>query len=356
MKRILTLDGGGIHGLFTLCILEKVEALLRERLQQPQLVLGDYYDLIAGTSTGAIIATALAWGESVAAVRERYLTNARLTFRKSSLLRQHKYRYGSEAISDYLRSWFTEEDGTPALLGSEQLRCLLLVVLRNGSTGSPWPITNNPQARYNDRALVDCNLNIPLWQLVRASTAAPTFFPAETIELGEQKFDFIDGGISPYNNPSFIAFQQATLPCYRLAWPVGEERMHLLSVGTGTVKPVPQKGSFHDMHLLDHVHNVVNSLMYSTAVQQDVCCRMLGRTLFGAKVDSELGDLANLHEQGKAAFTYSRFDKVYELDDQKEALRYSKRGLVLDNLDLIPFITEQGQRYAETQVQPEYVI
>ncbi|MCC5841018.1 MAG: patatin-like phospholipase family protein [Opitutales bacterium] len=355
MKRILTLDGGGIHGLFTLGILGKVEAILRARYEKPDLVLGDHYDLIAGTSTGAIIATALAWGEPVATVRERYLANARIAFRKSSFFRQHKFRYGRESISDYLRGWFAEADGSPALLGTDRLRSLLLVVMRNGSTGSPWPVSNNPTARFNDRSLPDCNLNIPLWQLVRASTAAPTYFPAETIQLGDQQFDFIDGGISPYNNPAFIAYQQATLAPYRLEWPTGEDQLHLLSVGTGTLKPIPRKNSFHDMHVIDHVQNVVTSLMYSSAVQQDLCCRMLGRTLYGAVIDSEVGDLGELHREGTAAFTYTRFDKLYTPAEQDAALRESKRGLVLDNLDLIPFITDQGERYAESYVSPEHI-
>jgi hypothetical protein len=62
-----------------------------------------------------------------------------------------------------------------ATLGDDGLRTLLMMVMRNVTTDSPWPVTNNPLAKYNDRARPDCNLKLPLWQLVRASTAAPTF-------------------------------------------------------------------------------------------------------------------------------------------------------------------------------------
>ena len=58
-------------------------------------------------------------------------------------------------------------------------------------------------AKYNDPALEDCNLNLPLWQLVRASTAAPTYFPPEVVTVGGQVFLFVDGGITTYNNPAF---------------------------------------------------------------------------------------------------------------------------------------------------------
>ncbi|MDA0767901.1 MAG: patatin-like phospholipase family protein [Verrucomicrobia bacterium] len=60
MKRLLALDGGGIRGLFTLKILERVETELRRELAKPDLVLADYFHYIGGTSTGAIIATCLA--------------------------------------------------------------------------------------------------------------------------------------------------------------------------------------------------------------------------------------------------------------------------------------------------------
>ena len=61
-KRILALDGGGIRGALTLGCLERIEAILRQRHRRPDLRLCEYFDLIGGTSTGAIIAAALAIG------------------------------------------------------------------------------------------------------------------------------------------------------------------------------------------------------------------------------------------------------------------------------------------------------
>jgi len=75
-----------------------------------------------------------------------------------------------------------------ASLGSESLRTLLLVVLRNATTDSPWLVSNNPAAKYNTLDRPNCNLRIPLWQLVRGSTAAPTYFPPETIQVGNDEF------------------------------------------------------------------------------------------------------------------------------------------------------------------------
>ena len=63
MKRILSLEGGGIRSLYTLQVLSKIEALLKERANDPNYRLCDHFDLIAGTSAGAIIASIL-WSDS----------------------------------------------------------------------------------------------------------------------------------------------------------------------------------------------------------------------------------------------------------------------------------------------------
>jgi uncharacterized protein len=74
-KKLLALDGGGIRGVLTLEILAAVEEIVRQKLARPDAVLADYFDYIAGTSTGAIIGTCLALGMSVKEVRAFYINN-----------------------------------------------------------------------------------------------------------------------------------------------------------------------------------------------------------------------------------------------------------------------------------------
>src|SRR5262245_32381990 len=64
-KRILSIDGGGVRGVIALTFLAQIETILRVRCKNPTLCLSDYFDLIGGTSTGAIIAAGLALGLSV---------------------------------------------------------------------------------------------------------------------------------------------------------------------------------------------------------------------------------------------------------------------------------------------------
>ena len=72
-KRILTLDGGGIRGVLTLGYLKSLEDILRKKMGgDPDFRLCDYFDLIAGTSTGSIIASGLALGFTVEKLQSIY--------------------------------------------------------------------------------------------------------------------------------------------------------------------------------------------------------------------------------------------------------------------------------------------
>jgi hypothetical protein len=106
-------------------------------------------------------------------------------------------------------------------------------VTRNVTTDSPWPVSSNPDARYNDPGRSDCNLHIQFWQLVRASTAAPVYFPPEVVTVGTHTFMFVDGGMTAYNNPAFLLCRMATHPAYQPGWATGERNLLLISLGTG---------------------------------------------------------------------------------------------------------------------------
>jgi hypothetical protein len=304
-KKLLALDGGGIRGLITLEILAEIERSLAERLKRPGLVLADYFDYIAGTSTGAIIAAALCLGKSVAEVRSFYLQNGEAMFDKAALLQRFRFKYKDARLAEKLKEVY----GPATTLGSDALRTLLLVVMRNVTTDSPWPVSNNPGARYNQRDRKDCNLDLPLWQLVRASTAAPVFFPPEVVTVGEHSFVFVDGGVTMYNNPAFILFLMSTLEPYKLQWPAGEDRMLLVSLGTGSAANANADLGPEKLNLLYNASTIPSALMFGAANEQDVLCRVFGRCRHGAPIDRELGDLVRF--QGPVEprlFSYARYD------------------------------------------------
>src|SRR5438105_1978326 len=217
---------------------------------------------------------------------------------------------------------------TPALLGTKKLRTLLTLVMRNHSTGSPWPVSNNPAAKFNDPARPSCNLRLPVWQLVRASTAAPVYFPPETIELGGIRHVFVDGGITPYNNPALLLFSMATLPGYNLNWPTGVDKMLLVSVGTGRVRTGAGAVRGNQMNLLFHARSIPLALMDSINLQQDVLCRTIGHCQEGPPIDSEIGDLRGTAEDAaRKQFCYVRYDHVFTPDEMTRARQTSRSGI-----------------------------
>ena len=223
-RKLLALDGGGIRGLISVEVLAEIERQLRGD-RGDDFRLADEFDYIAGTSTGAIIATCLSLGMSVAQIRDFYRDSGTAMFDKASLLRRLRTKFEDEKLAGKLK----EVLGQDTTLGTDELRTLLLIVMRNATTDSPWPLSNNPNAKYNleqrRRDGLACNLDLPLWQLVRASTAAPTYFPPEAIQAGGPgAFLMVDGGVTMYNNPAFLVFLMATVEPYNLRWPTRQGR------------------------------------------------------------------------------------------------------------------------------------
>src|SRR5678815_5769557 len=150
-RKLLALDGGGIRGVPTLQVLIRMEEMLAEKSGQGEnFRLSDFYQEVGPAM-----------------------------FEKAFILRRLKHLYKSEPLTEKLKEVF----GADTTLDSDKLKSLLLVVTRNVTTDSPWPISTNPYAKYNAPDRADRNTKIPLWQLVRASTAAPVFFPPEVCLL-----------------------------------------------------------------------------------------------------------------------------------------------------------------------------
>ncbi len=310
-KKILTLDGGGIRGMMTVEILAAIEKMLRKKLKKKDnFVLADYFDFVAGTSTGAVIAACVALGKSAEDIRRIYVESGKEMFDKAFLLRRFRYKYEDEKLAKKLR----KEIGEDTTLGSKKLKTLLMMVMRNASTDSHWPISNNPFAKYNQpkrrkNPHRDCNLDFPLWQLVRASTAAPVYFPPEVVKMGKNEFVFVDGGITAYNNPSFQAFLMATVEPYNLNWPSGEDKLLIVSVGTGSSPNANNDLDPSDMNLIYNASSLPSALMYAALNEQDFLCRTFGKCLAGDKLDREVGDM--IGKKGPASdklFTYMRYN------------------------------------------------
>jgi hypothetical protein len=278
---------------------------LRASSGQPGLVLADYFDYVAGTSTGAIIATLVSLGFSMDEVRAFYIKSGAEMFQKARLWERFKTKFRD----DKLAAMLTAIIGTDTTFGSDKLRTLLMMVLRNATTDSPWPLSNNPKAKYNLTGAMGRNSELKLWQLVRASTAAPTYFPPEVLHVGEKEFVFVDGGITMYNNPAFQLFLMATSEPYRLCWETGVAKMLIVSVGTGASANANSNLSPEEMNLLYNAGTIPSALMAAALHEQDFLCRIFGKCLAGDPLDREVGDVIG---QGikdvPKLFTYVRYN------------------------------------------------
>ena len=366
-KKLLAIDGGGIRGVLALEVLQRIEDLLKAKSGRADFRLADYFDYIAGTSTGGIIAAGLSIGMSVDEILTFYREAGAQMFVKANLLRRLRYKFENEPLAEKLRQVF----GADTTLGSEKVRTLLLLVMRNATTDSPWPISNNPYARYNETARSDCNLQLPLWQLVRASTAAPTFFPPEVIVLNnadgatEKEFVFVDGGVTMYNNPAFQMFLMATLDRYwankpAARWQAGTDRMLIVSVGTGTSPSVQQGLEPDEMNLLFNARTIPSALMFAALNEQDLLCRVFGDCRAGDPLDRELNDLvgsAGPLPRGKKLFSYLRYNAELTREglDGLGCSEIEPRAVQkLDSIEGIPDLQRVGRRVAEIKVREEH--
>jgi len=358
-RKILSLDGGGIRGILTLEILSEIESQLRSEFgRSKSFRLSDYFDYMGGTSTGAIIAAGLSMGMSVKQLLDFYEEKGEAMFDKSFLLKKVKHFYNDGPLLKELKKTFGEENID---LESGNFKTLLMIVTMNRSTDSPWPISNNPLAKFNNKENADCNLKIPLYQLIRASTAAPAYFRPETLQWDakdpEKTFVFVDGGVTPYNNPAFLLYRMATQKPYGLKWETGEKKLLIVSVGTGSA---PSPGAYSN--LLTTLAHLPNNLMYAMQVDQDINCRTVGRCVFGAAVDREIDEMTPVDDDGNILeltsdanrhFSYVRYNAdLSEAGLNEMGLSHIDSDDVrkMDSVKHLKQLREVGKKVAITQV------
>jgi len=359
-KRILSLDGGGVRGLITLGLLKRIEDLLALRSADPPAFrLSDYFDLIGGTSTGAIIATLLAFGQRVDDVTKLYFDLCPQVFSRRTLLSYVflSPRFDSAAFRRVIDATFDQilvergQDGQltrqqrlveEPTLGSPLLQTGLAIVMKRIDTPSVWAITNNPQAKYWDTAspawraiyeveakgaavAFDANRDYALRRLVRASASAPFYLDAVEVPISKSETGlFLDGGVTPFNNPCQELFFMTTLKArgeggngqglspFGFDWNTGADQLFVLSLGTGTWRP---HASIRDHKRQPEIKKGVNALasMISDCGASSVAwMQALSEPRVGAFINRNLGDMRGLHLPGDPSLTFRRVSPILE--------------------------------------------
>ncbi|MDB5274453.1 MAG: hypothetical protein JWO58_2820 [Chitinophagaceae bacterium] len=237
--RILSIDGGGIRGLIPAKVLMELEHELEKT--DPDKKLYEHFDLICGTSTGAILAIAIALGIPASDLVDFYKINAKMIFPKWYLsVVPTKARafvtsiYSNKALRSKLEEVYKSANGgrTPLLL---DLKTKICVPSFNGNDGQ----INVFKTRHHADYIRDYKL--PAHDVALSSASAPVYFPPHSFSFSNEhgsgkNINMIDGGIFA-NNPSLIGILEAT---EKLGHKFSE--ISLLSIGTGKGKHVIKTG------------------------------------------------------------------------------------------------------------------
>ena len=356
-KRILSLDGGGVRGATTIAFLERIEALIEEIEGRP-VRLCDWFDLIGGTSTGAIIATTLALGYRVSEIRTFYEQLAPKIFKRSFW---RVTGWHAKFDSRRLMQELTKVIGARTL-DSPDLRTGLCIVLKRMDTGSAWIVANNPCSTFWETpadGLFTGNRHLPLAHIVRASTAAPSFFEPELIEIapGQPPGLFIDGGLTPHNNPSLLLLMTALIPAYGLNWRTEPENLLVVSVGTGSFRPTL---SPVDAMRSSAIGLAIKSLAAMIAESQLLVLTLmtyLGQSPIAWPINSEIGDLGSVTAPTGNLFRFLRYDVRLEQSWLAEKLgKYFSADFIaklrpMDNPANMQTLYELGRSAAADQVK-----
>ncbi len=238
--RILCLDGGGIRGVMPARILQKVE----EQLGSP---LKDHFDLIAGTSTGSILAAGIALGKSPEELLNLYKDNGLTIFPYQNLYSPKrlplilKYgisapKFSDEGLIAVLQEQFGDEKLSDLTPDPEGTMDSLKVLIPSYDTQSRNPVIF--KSWCHDRWYAD----IPAWEICLCSASAPTYFPAHRIEKNGQDYSLIDGGVCA-NNPVSCALAEAIKLLRQSSNQSAAnviEQIKIISIGTGDpASPIP---------------------------------------------------------------------------------------------------------------------
>lgn len=205
--QILSLDGGGIKGLFSAAVLAKIEEDLNVRIV-------DHFDLIAGTSTGGIIALGLGLGLAPREIVQFYATSGPAIFENRfgvrRLLHWFHRKFPAHSLERAVRDCFKD-----ALFGSSRKRLVIPSYNLGEDDIYLFKTPHHPRLKRDYKE--------PMWKVALATGSAPTYFPSFR---GVDHARLVDGGVWA-NNPSMVAVVEAvSMLCVDL------KQIRVLSLGT----------------------------------------------------------------------------------------------------------------------------
>lgn len=220
--KVLALNGGGARGLYTISVLAQIEQIIEDEYQIPNVRIGDYFDLITGTSIGGILALGLASGKSARELKEKFKDSAPSIFPTWRFFFQTFIKvffpvYDSEPLRNTVKNMIG--DNTTF----KDLTRRVMIPSVNLSEGCPR-FFKTPHGEFFHK-----DANVKLIDAAMATSAAPTYFKPHFIE-SEGHF-FADGGLVA-NNPSYIGLREVLIDMQQDFKGISVKDINILNVGT----------------------------------------------------------------------------------------------------------------------------
>jgi len=255
--RILSIDGGGIRGIIPAVILAYIEEELQRKTKNDAARLADYFDMIAGTSTGGILTTLYLMPDDKQRSKyqakeaiELYKKHGKDIFDKNRTLTGAKY----------------SEKGLERIL-KEKFGNFRLSETRKHCVITAYDITNRDAVFFTTpEAKNSKDRDYYMRDVARATSAAPTYFtPTKITPLsGNPELCLVDGGMFA-NDPSLSAIVEARKTDFPSQSKPNFENLYVVSVGTGKVEKPYEYDKARKWGLLLWIKPVIDILMSSSA-------------------------------------------------------------------------------------------
>jgi len=227
---ILSLDGGGAKGFYTLGVLKEVEALVAQPICKR-------FSLMFGTSTGSIIASLLATGQSVDAVHDIYRRHV------VEITRAKEARDKTQALRNLAEQVFGDAK-------FDSFKTGVGIVAARWATEVPLIFKNTADQGHGRKATFEPGFGCTIANAVEASCSAYPFFERKVLTLGgKERVEAVDGGYCA-NNPTLYAIADATE-----ALKIDRARLRVLSIGVGNY-PEPKRPWLSKMWFLQQLPSV----------------------------------------------------------------------------------------------------
>jgi patatin-like phospholipase/acyl hydrolase len=307
--RILSIDGGGIKGYLPALVLAQLEA-------QAGKPVAAMTDLIAGTSTGAILALGLAAGIPAADLAAFYKAKAASIFHRT-LGRRMRSAFGlidEQYDSDGLRAGLVEIFGNKTLADLSRAGPAVLVVAYEIEARRPVFFASWDAHRDHCR-------DFPLVDVAMASAAAPTYFePVEITSQGGERLVCVDGGIAA-NNPALCAAVEL------IKQDVSTSHACLVSLGTGREDKPYMLARARNWGLAGWARPIIDCMFSAASDVTDHQCRhLLGERY--VRLQADFSESVAMDATDARAFAVMRLhaERIAERAEFYTALRLLQEG------------------------------